>query len=337
MPQLILRHFFLGDNMGKISNNANIPLALAVWAVNDDYDYQPDPDYFSVTSLLKPIKQIVLSRRVPPELETADVEDYVASALGSSIHAGIEKAWKENYKKNLKALGYSDSLINRVKINPEPEELQPDTIPIYMEQRHFKKFRGFTIGGKYDLVAEGILHDNKSTSAYTYVFGGKDEDYKLQGSFYRWLCPDKITEDFIRINFIFTDWQKTQAKRDENYPQHRLISKDIPLYSLEETEQIITGKLELIRKYRNSPEEDIPECTDEDLWRSPTKYKYYSNPEKTDGRSTKNFDSLEEAHNYLRNEKFGKGIIITVPGEVKRCLYCSAAPICKQRLKYFEE
>ena len=323
--------------MPKITNNSDIPLALAVWAVDDEYDYQNDPNYFSVTSLLKPIRQIVLSRRVPPELQTADVEDYVASALGSSIHAGIEKAWKDNYKKNLKVLGYSDKLIDRVKINPEPEELKPDTIPIYIEQRHFKKFKGFTIGGKYDLVAEGILHDNKSTSAYTYLFGGKDEDYRLQGSFYRWLVPGIITEDFIRINFIFTDWQKTQAKRDPNYPQHRLIYKDIPLYSLEKTEEIISGKIDQIRRYMNKPDKEIPECTDEELWRSPTKYKYYSDPNKTSGRSTKNFDSATEAQKYLREEKYGKGIIITVPGEVKRCQYCPAAPICKQRLKYFEE
>ena len=119
--------------MPKITNNSDIPLALAVWAVDDEYDYQSDPNYFSVTSLLKPIRQIVLSRRVPPELQTADVEDYVASALGSSIHAGIEKAWKDNYKKNLKILGYSDKLIDRVKINPKPEELKPDIIPIYVE------------------------------------------------------------------------------------------------------------------------------------------------------------------------------------------------------------
>lgn len=37
----------------------------------------------------------------------------------------------------------------------------------------------------------------------------------------------------------------------------------------------------------NKPDEEIPECTDEELWRSPTKYKYYSDPNKTSGRSTK--------------------------------------------------
>ena len=319
----------------KFTNNSNIPLALAVWVVDDDYDYQKDPKYFSVTTLLKPIRQIVLSRRVPDELIKKDVEDFVASSLGSSIHAGIERAWKYNYKKNLQALGYPDNLIERVKVNPEPKDLKPDTIPIYIEQRNFKKFKGYTIGGKYDLVAEGILHDNKSTSAYTYVFGGKDEDYRLQGSFYRWLVPTKITEDFIRINFIFTDWQKAQAQRDPNYPQHRLLFKDIPLYSLEETERIISGKIDQIDHYMNEPDEKIPRCTDEELWRSETKYKYYADASKTTGRSTKNFDTLDAAHDYMLKAK--KGIVITVPGEVKRCLYCPAAPICKQCREYYPD
>lgn len=318
----------------KITNKANIPLTLAVWAVNDDYDYKSDPNYISVTTLLKPLKMILLTRRVKEEDVQNDVEDYISASLGSAIHAGIEKSWKENYKTNLAKLGYPQKVIDQVKINPE--KVEPNDIPIYIEQRHVKKFKGFVIGGKYDMVSEGILQDNKSTSVYTYMLGGHDEDYKLQGSFYRWLCPDIIKEDFIRINFIFTDWQKSQAKRDPTYPQHRLVSKDIPLYSLEETEQIISAKLDQIRRFMNQDEEKIPECTDEELWRSKPKYKYYANPDKMT-RSTKNFEDEQEALNYFLNEKLGKGIIITVPGEVKRCQYCLGAAVCKQRLKYFPE
>ena len=323
-----------------ITNTSDIPLSLAVWCVHDEYDYVNTPNYISATRLMKPLRQLVLSPRVPEEDQTADVSDYISSALGHSLHDSIEKAWVKGYERNLKKLGYPDSAIKRVKINPSTDELEPDTIPIYLEQRATKKIvvRGveYTIGGKFDMVAEGIVHDNKSTTAYTWLYGGKDDDYQLQGSIYRWLNPDKITEDFIRICFIFTDWQRVQAASNPNYPQKRLEYKDIPLLSLEDTEQWIINKITQIIKYQNADQSVIPECTDDELWRSAPKYKYYRDPAKTTGRSTKNFDDPVEAKKHIL-EQGGKGVIITIPGEVKRCGYCDAASICEQRKRLFND
>ena len=55
--------FFIGVYM--INNDANIPLYLAAWLANDEYDYVSDPKYISATSLMKPIKELILSGRVP--------------------------------------------------------------------------------------------------------------------------------------------------------------------------------------------------------------------------------------------------------------------------------
>lgn len=315
-----------------ITNKEDIPLTLAVWAVDDDYDYVNQENYISVTQLIKPIKQIILGMRVTDE--DTDVSDLINAALGTSIHSGIEKAWKFNYKKNLKSLGYSDELINKIKINPKKEDLKNTDIPIYIEQRNFIKVDDFTIGGKFDMVADGILHDNKSTSVYTWIYGGRDKDYCLQGSLYKLINKDIIKEDFIRINYIFTDWQKSAAAQNIKYPLNRLVCKDIPLLSLEETQKFVEDKIKQIKIYKDSSEEKLPRCTDEDLWRAEPKYKYYIDPTKTSGRSTKNFTSLEEANEY-KLAKGNKGVVIVVPGEVKRCMYCRAYSICKQRREYF--
>lgn len=315
-----------------ITNKEDIPLTLAVWAVDDDYDYVNQENYISVTQLIKPIKQIILGMRVTNE--DTDVSDLINAALGTSIHSGIEKAWKFNYKKNLKSLGYSDELINKIKINPKKEDLKDTDIPIYIEQRNSIKVDDFTIGGKFDMVADGILHDNKSTSVYTWIYGGRDKDYCLQGSLYKLINKDIIKEDFIRINYIFTDWQKSAVTQNIKYPLNRLVCKDIPLLSLEETKKFVEDKIKQIKLYKDSPEEKLPRCTDEDLWRAEPKYKYYADPTKTSGRSTKNFTSLEEANEY-KLAKGNKGIVIVVPGEVKRCMYCRAYNICKQRREYF--
>lgn len=322
-----------------VTNRSDISLPLAVWLLHDEYDYLNETNYISATTLMKPIRHIVLPSRVPADEMVMDVEDFIASGLGKSMHDSIEKAWIHSYGAGLKKLGYPQGVIDRVLINPTPEQLAAvqDAIPVYLEQRVIRKFKGFTIGGKFDMVIEGILQDTKSTTAYTWLFGGKDDDYRKQGSIYRWLNPEKVTEDFIRINFIFTDWQKMQAKSNPKYPPRRVMHKDIPLWSLEQTEEWISHKLEMINRFRTAPEPSIPECTDEELWQSDPKYKYYSDPLKTSGRSTRNFDDQVEARNFMLNEKGGKGVIRTIPGEVQRCNYCSAFPICTQKDKYFHD
>lgn len=315
-----------------ITNMSSVPMTLAVWAVNDSYDYVDDPKYISVTTLLKPVRQIILSRRVDMDTVAQDVEDFLSRAMGTSIHDSIEKAWTKNYKRNLALLGYEEKVIDRFKINPE--KVNEGDIPVYLEQRAVKEFEGWKIGGKFDFIADGLLHDNKSTTAFKWQTGSSDLDYKLQGSLYRWLNPEKITEDYIRINFVFTDWSKLQAIKDETYPQHRAMYKDIPLLSIAETENWLHHKLALINKYLDEPEENIPDCTDEELWRTPTKYKYYTNPSAT--RATKNFDSWAEAHQFQMIQKKGLGVIKVVPGEARRCNYCSASGICSQYKRMHE-
>ena len=319
----------------KITNETGINLALAVWLLHDEYDYINTPNYISATRLMKPLRQLVLPSRIKPEEKTSDVSDYISRALGHSLHDSIEKAWKMGHKRSLKLLGYPDAMIERVAINPDPLQVDanPELIPIYLEQRAIRSLGGYNIGGKFDMVAEGIVHDNKSTSAYTWLYGGRDEEHQLQGSIYRWLNPDKITADFIRICYIFTDWQKAAAKSNPNYPQSRVATKDIPLLSVEETEKWILSKIALYEKYKDVPENQLPECTDEELWRSDPQYKYYSDPTKTSGRSTKNFESLNDARMF-QAEKGGKGVVITIQGEPKRCGYCEAFDNCTQKDKY---
>lgn len=331
----------------RITNTSGISLSLAVWLINDDYDYQAGKqfkEYISVTTLMRPTKQIVLARRVPYELQTEDVQDYISRGLGHSIHHSIERAWVQSYRANLEKLGIPDKVIDLVRINPTDEERQamPDMIPIFLEQRAYREYNGVTIGGKFDLVAEGHVEDNKSTSAFGWLYGTRDEENVLQGSLYRWidatLPMPRITEDFIRVNYIFTDWQKAAAKQNPKYPQKRVEHKDLPLLSITDTELFVKAKLHDLRKAMNLPENQIPECTDEDLWRSDPSYKYYADPLKANdpaARSTKNFTSLAEA-NAFKAEK-GKGVVKTVPGEVKRCGYCAAAPICEQRKRYFAD
>lgn len=327
----------------KITNNADISLAIGVWLLHDEYDYNDDPNHISATKLMRPLKQIVMANRVPKENMEADLEDYVSRALGHSIHDSMEKAWTVNPGIKLKLLGYPDSVIERVLINPTKAELDAveDPIPVYLEQRHARTFMGKNISGKFDQVTEGMVNDTKSTSAYGWMFGTRDEENTLQMSIYRWIDHaqdyQKITEDIGQVNYIFTDWQKFQAKSNPKYPQKRVESKQLPLLTLKETEDWVIKKLALIERYKDAPESAIPECTEEELWMSKPKFKYFSDPAKakvSGARSTKNFDTLVEANQHKQN-KGSKGVVVTVPGEVKRCGFCPIYDICEQKDRYF--
>lgn len=327
----------------RITNSSGIDLPLAVWLAHDDYDYITGVDnYISATTLMKPLRHIILPPRVPAGLRAMDVADMIATSLGHAIHDSIEKSWKQGHRRALTLLGYPEDVVEQIAINPTPEERRASNsmIPVYLEQRAMRTIDingvTYTIGGKFDFVAEGITNDFKSTSVWSWIKGSRDEEHRLQGSLYKWIHPDKITEDYIRIHYLFTDWQKAEKKRNPDTYPNRIEKKDVPLLTVQETENWIRNKLLLIEKHKNSPEDQIPECTDEELWRSAPQHRYFSDPAKAsdpNARSTRNFDDLNEARRFMA-EKGGKGVIVTKPGEVKRCDYCAAYEICSQKDRY---
>lgn len=321
----------------QITNNHNISLPLAVWLLNDEYDYDPRKKVISITSLQKSVRQVVLSKRVDYSEVSVDVSNYIASRMGNAIHDSIERAWISGGQKHLETLGIPANVIDRVRINPTPEELaaDPTIIAAYFEQRREKPLNGWIVRGKFDNVLDGRLHDFKTTSVYTYLLGRKDDDYAKQGGGYRWLFPDLIQDDYIYINFLFTDWQKAQTFSNPNYPRLKILEHPIKMLSYEETEEWIAGKLALLDRFMDAPEDKIPECTDEELWRKPATYAYYSDPTVFQGRAGKTFEDLAAARQYLQVDKKGKGHIVTRPSEAKACAYCPAAPVCGQFKRLF--
>ena len=314
----------------RFANVQDVPLALAVFLASDYYDYDDDPNTVSATTLLKPLRQIILPSRIPAGEGLVNLADMMNNRMGSAIHDGIEKAWATNHKVAMAALGYPTQVIGRVRVNPPMDEpLGPDDIPIYLEQRLKRQIGKWIVTGKFDFVGEGRVQDFKSTSVWTYKNQVNSNKYIQQGSIYRWLNPKLIHQDQMDIHYIFTDWKAGMQKSDPNYPAKRFQTQSFNLLSVQDTETIIRKKLALIEKYWDAPEEEIPQCDDEELWRSEPVWKYYKNPDKT-ARSTKNFDTKQEA--MLRYVEDGNvGLVKEVPGQVTACKYCPAFAICSQK------
>ena len=312
------------------ANVGDVPLALAVFLASDHYDHDPAPNTISTTTLLKSLRQIILPARIPAGVAMPNLADMMNSRMGSAIHDGIEKAWITNHEPAMAALGYPKRVIDRVRVNPKDDELTDDIIPIYLEQRLKRQMGKWLITGKFDFVGEGRVQDFKTTSVWTYKNQVNANKYIQQGSVYRWLNSKMIHQDEMDIHYIFTDWKGGMQKTDPSYPPRRFHKQSFPLMSLGETEQFIRTKINLIDQHWETEEELLPPCDDEELWRGEPIFKYYKSGDITKSRSTKNFDTRQEAVIFMTTNG-NTGAIKEVPGQVTACKYCPAFAICSQK------
>ncbi len=312
-------------------NESGAALSVAVYLATDTYDFVPG--VVSATALMKPVRQQILRSRVPAANRTGDILNMVKSRLGTSIHDGIEKAWNDvdGRQVALASLGIPKPVIDRIVVNPEGE-LKPDAIPVYMEKRSFRTIRDRQVSGKFDFVAEDRVEDFKSTGTFTWTKGVKDADYQLQLSIYRWLNPDIIKQDTGAVRFFFTDWAAYKVQSEKGYPTHPVMTKNIPLLTLEETEAYIGNKLDMFDKYKDADETTIPECTDEELWRRPDEWKVYKDPNNLKRcMSGGKFDNSAAASLFNQEKTGGAGFIKHIPGQVGMCKYCDGFEACTQK------
>lgn len=307
-------------------NSKNLPVPIAVFLATEKYDY--DDTAISATSFTKSIRQLILKNRIPEEDRVTDVNDLIAARIGTAIHDAIENSWKDPTQA-LKLLGYPEKTAKKFIINPEdPAKVPKGAMPVYMEQRWEKEVMGYYVSGKADLVLNGNLFDYKTTSTYSWNSPEKEVDYQIQGSIYRWLRPDIIKSDWIDIIQVFLNWEAAKALGSPDYPPNRIMTKRIPLMPLAETERYVKNHMKQLLKYMDSEEEDIPFCDDKALWRKPSVFKYYKNPEKT-SKSTKNFRTYEDAIAHKKADG-DVGLVREVRGTVGACKYCEAVQYCSQ-------
>lgn len=324
----------------KYTNKTKMSLPMALWLATETYGGSNDfnKKQISVTTLLRPLKQSILGFHT--KVTEIDVLDVLASRKGTAVHDAIEKTLKQtNIYKTMLKLGYSEEEAASIRVNPSPEELRlnPNIVPLYSEIRTDKLVGDWTVSGEFDLVVDGEVQDVKNTKVYSYTKGNNDDKYIKQGSCYRWLNPTIITKDTMKIQFILDDWSSVMALNSKNYPPHQLTEKTFDLMSYHATDKFVRDKIADIEYYMqfdpDEVEDHLPPCTDEDLWRSESEYKYYS----TVGaiRATKaGFDTLASAMLYMQNEKAGKGEVREIKGQVKGCLYCNGFARCKQKNQY---
>lgn len=278
----------------KITNVNNLPQPF-VDAVSKEY--QITPKRYSVTTILKDNREILLSRRHRDEIQQ-DVSDMIWAIFGSAVHKVLETANEQ------------DDLLKEFFMSTEIID-------------------GYTLSGICDVYdkANAEVIDYKVVSAFK-CLKGDYADFRKQGLAYCYLLRRNGFEA-VKSTFymILRDWQGSKAKYDINYPQHQIqkVTFEFTDKDFEECEKWLIEKFESLKRDEELLDEEIPVCSPESRWQSPTVYAVMKKGRKS---ALKLCETQEEAEKY-KAEK-GGDYIETRQGTDRKCAeYCSCAAFCE--------
>ena len=282
----------------KITNKLNFPQPF-VTAVTKEYQYKEKQ--YSVTSILKDVREILLTRRHNDEIEQ-DVADMIWLILGTAVHKVLEESKEEKTE---------------------------------FKEEHFVEEvgNGYKLSGQADLynAEQKIVTDYKTCSCWKVIYNDW-EDYRKQLLMYAWAFRKMGFEvDKGQIVAIIKDHSKTKAKVDSSYPQYPVYKKlfEFTEKDFNEIEDFIKEKFDLIAKYENTPDDELPIRSAEDRWNDGDKYAV---KKKGNKRALRVYDTLEEAENHIKQDD---NLELEIrKGEDKKCLeYCSCCNFCN----YYKE
>lgn len=238
-----------------VTNKYNLPSSI-VKAVS--INFPPREDRISVTDLINAPLIRYLKMKHWDEL-TEDASDKLWMLLGTSMHYILEQH--------------------------SPEDA-------FQEERLTANINGITISGKSDLYQNGVITDWKVTSVFSFLLGNKPE-WEAQLNVYAWLWRENgFPVEKLLINALLRDWQKSKIFKDSNYPEIPFIEVEIPLWSMEDIEEYIIGRINL---HKQIP---LAECTPEERWQRPTTYAVMKKGRES---AVRVYDSMLEAETKIDN------------------------------------
>ncbi|MDY0104275.1 MAG: hypothetical protein RBS07_15175 [Lentimicrobium sp.] len=245
----------------RITNKYNLPNAL-IKVLEKDLR-EPIPHKYSVTELLKPVKEIILWRRYYDVL-TQDASELITAAFGTAFHTMME--------------------------NAENDGTTEERLEVEISQ-------GVYLTGRYDKYDNFILDDYKTTSVWKWQ-NGDFAEYRKQGLMYAWLLrKNGLYVEKCRFNMFLKDHSLSKATRNTNYPEvaFQIYEFNVTASDLDEIERFIKGRIELIESLLDVKDNDLPMPTHDESWYTGDKYAVMK---QGNARALKVFDTLDEAITY---------------------------------------
>ena len=281
----------------RITNNLNLPQSFVEMASRD---YTQDSKRYSVTALLKGIREAILEKRHADEIEQ-DVSEMIWLLLGKAAHSVIENQQEQGHE------------LKETKLTAE--------------------FGEYTLSGVFDLYndKEKKITDYKTCSAWKVIFGDYS-DWRMQLLIYAWMMKsigfDVKTGEIVAI---MKDHSKRDAKYKADYPKQPV---KVIRFNFNENDYIfiekwLMVKFDEIRNLEKIPDDELPLCTLEERYNSGDKFAVMKKGKK---RAERVLDTREEAEQWMKGN--GGDYIDTRLGEDKKCLeYCSACNFCSHYRK----
>jgi len=280
------------------TNKYNLPKAL-VRAISKD-SHRAGGD-LSTTQLLKSPREFWLSVRHSSEIEE-DAISKLWALFGTASHSIAERGETEN------------SLVEE-----------------YLKA----EFNGVKLTGMADLYEDGILWDYKTVSVCGVLLLDPQKKAQLIGQLntYAYMLKKQGMEvKGLRILDIMRDWVASKAKFDPKYPDFQAQVIEIPLFTEQQQLQYIFARIERLMKYKKTPDDELPLCTEAYRWARGGAFKVYKGTNKTAVRGGANLSSQEDAEKFIQtlDPKFKYRIEEKKGDLFKRCEYCSARKFCNQ-------
>lgn len=280
----------------KITNKNKLPEPMFQFVLNSSK--KPSMDVIRATELLKGVREIWLTKRHYDDIEV-DVSEMVWAMFGTALHKILEESEEKSYQ--------------------------------IKEARLSEKVGDLTLSGGFDLYdgKRKIVKDYKTCSVWKILYDDM-KDWKKQTAIYSWLLT-KAGFDVVGAEIIalMKDHSIGKARREASYPPLPVQTFEFP-YTNKEAEEIdafIKNKMSEIADYKDTPDDELPICSDEERWYSGTKYAVKKGKNKT---ALRVLDSMEEAEQWMQDNEHRGGTDVEVRlGENRKCLdYCSAREFC---------
>lgn len=237
--------------------NDGLPEEIFQFLIQDFYDHENVEGKVSITSLMKPIRSIVLQERYGDSF-IVNASTLFWRVFGAGVH----------------------EILAKVKL--------ADTI---QEKRYDAVLGNTIVSGKPDLTRmvevsgepQPILSDYKTTSVFKFI-KGDFEDYITQLSGYRWLLAKNGINTSVNANIIMIlrDWRSGEfdGKRPiKGYPPLPIVQVGICLLHPDQVEHDLFTTLERIELERSVPDNALVLCTPKERWWN-ERYQVYNRCEK---------------------------------------------------------
>lgn len=278
----------------KITNKLNLPQAFVSMA---ESDYQYKDKQYSVTTMLKGIKEMILERRYHSNVEQ-DVSEMIWMLFGQAAHHILEQSQES------------------------ATEFKEEYLVVDMPN-------GYKLSGRLDLYCgkEKKVTDYKTCSVWSIIYQDFDK-WKKQLLMYAWMLRKYGFDcDKGEVVAIMKDHSKTKANVDSSYPQLPVqrITFEFTEQDFEEIEEYLIDRFTEIATAETLPDAQILPCSLEERWNNGNIYAVMKKGLK---RAKKVFDNELDAQQMA--EAQGKDFYVEIrPGEDKKCSeYCRANKYC---------